>query len=42
MSARRVRVRGWLHALRRLGGMSFLVVRDGWGIVQAVVETRMN
>jgi nondiscriminating aspartyl-tRNA synthetase len=32
----RVRVQGWLHALRRLGGVSFVVVRDGWGLVQAV------
>jgi nondiscriminating aspartyl-tRNA synthetase len=32
----RVRVAGWLHSLRRLGGVSFLVLRDGWGIVQAV------
>lgn len=35
---RRVRVQGWLHALRLLGGVSFLVVRDGWGMVQAVTE----
>jgi len=35
----RVRVAGWLHSLRRLGGISFLVLRDGWGIVQAVAET---
>lgn len=35
----RVRVAGWLHSLRRLGGVSFLVVRDGWGLVQAVAET---
>src|SRR5205823_9506965 len=35
----RVRVAGWLHSLRRLGGVSFLVVRDGWGIVQVVAET---
>ena len=34
----RVRVQGWLHALRRLGGVTFLVVRDGWGTVQAVSE----
>src|SRR5947208_3308430 len=34
----RVRVVGWLHSLRRLGGVSFLVIRDGWGIVQAVAE----
>ncbi|MGE5334672.1 MAG: amino acid--tRNA ligase-related protein, partial [Nitrososphaerota archaeon] len=32
----RIRVAGWLHALRRLGGISFLILRDGWGIVQVV------
>jgi nondiscriminating aspartyl-tRNA synthetase len=35
----RVRVAGWLHALRRLGGVSFAVIRDGWGMVQAVTES---
>src|SRR6266516_1875903 len=34
----RVRVEGWLHSLRQLGGVNFLVVRDGWGLVQAVTE----
>ncbi len=34
----RVRIAGWLHSLRRLGGVSFLLIRDGWGIVQAVAE----
>jgi nondiscriminating aspartyl-tRNA synthetase len=34
----RVRVSGWLNTLRRLGGITFLVIRDGWGIVQAVAE----
>jgi nondiscriminating aspartyl-tRNA synthetase len=34
----RVRVAGWLHSRRQLGGITFLVVRDGWGIVQAVAE----
>jgi nondiscriminating aspartyl-tRNA synthetase len=34
-----VRVAGWLHSLRRLGGISFLVIRDGWGTIQAVAET---
>jgi nondiscriminating aspartyl-tRNA synthetase len=34
----RVRVAGWLHSLRRLGGVSFAVVRDGWGTVQVVAE----
>ncbi|MGO8946618.1 MAG: aspartate--tRNA(Asn) ligase [Ktedonobacterales bacterium] len=33
-----VRVAGWLHSLRRLGGISFLVIRDGYGIVQVVAE----
>jgi nondiscriminating aspartyl-tRNA synthetase len=32
----RVRIVGWLQSLRRLGGVSFLVIRDGWGLVQAV------
>lgn len=35
----RVRVAGWLHLLRRLGGITFLAVRDGWGTLQAVTET---
>src|SRR5204863_8542095 len=34
----RVRVAGWLHSLRQLGGITFLVIRDGWGMLQAVVE----
>src|SRR5579875_1288823 len=35
----RVRIEGWLHSLRQLGGLTFLIVRDGWGTAQAVVET---
>ncbi|MFI5274385.1 MAG: aspartate--tRNA(Asn) ligase [Ktedonobacterales bacterium] len=35
----RVRVAGWLHATRRLGGITFVVLRDGWGTVQAVAES---
>lgn len=34
----RVRLLGWLHNLRRLGGVNFLILRDGWGTVQAVTE----
>lgn len=34
----RVRLTGWLHALRRLGGINFIILRDGWGTVQAVTE----
>ena len=33
-----VRLLGWLHVLRRLGGINFLVVRDGWGTLQAVTD----
>ncbi|MBN1584493.1 MAG: aspartate--tRNA(Asn) ligase, partial [Anaerolineae bacterium] len=35
---RRVRMAGWLHRLRRLGGISFLILRDGYGLFQAVIE----
>src|SRR5690606_32136278 len=28
----------WLHTVRRLGGVTFVVVRDGWGTAQAVAE----
>src|SRR5436190_9389792 len=33
-----VALAGWLHRLRRLSGVSFLVVRDGQGLAQVVVE----
>lgn len=33
-----VRVVGALQSLRRMGGINFLVIRDGWGTVQAVSE----
>lgn len=34
----RVRLAGWLHRLRRLGSVSFLLLRDARGIAQVVVE----
>jgi nondiscriminating aspartyl-tRNA synthetase len=34
----RVRVAGWLRVHRALGGVTFAVVRDGWGEIQAVWE----
>jgi nondiscriminating aspartyl-tRNA synthetase len=37
-----VRVAGWLHARRRLGGITFLVIRDGWGSVQVVVDAEQQ
>jgi nondiscriminating aspartyl-tRNA synthetase len=33
-----VLISGWLNTFRRLGGITFLVIRDGWGTVQAVAE----
>lgn len=34
----RVRLHGWLHNLRQLGGISFVVLRDDRGLLQAVTE----
>jgi nondiscriminating aspartyl-tRNA synthetase len=34
----RVRLQGWLHQFRELGKVNFLILRDGWGTAQAVVE----
>lgn len=31
-------LKGWLHNVRRLGGVNFIVLRDGWGTIQAVTE----
>jgi len=39
---RRIRLSGWLHTVRRLGGVSFIVLRDGWGIIQAVTESEAD
>lgn len=38
----RVTVQGWLHAVRRLGGVNFIIVRDGWGTVQGVTESESD
>ena len=35
---KRVDMQGWLHALRRMGGLGFLILRDGWGTAQIVVQ----
>jgi nondiscriminating aspartyl-tRNA synthetase len=34
----RVRLEGWLHRLRQLSNVSFLIVRDAKGLAQVVVE----
>jgi nondiscriminating aspartyl-tRNA synthetase len=33
-----VLLQGWLHAVRRLGGVTFLILRDGWGTAQIVLD----
>jgi nondiscriminating aspartyl-tRNA synthetase len=37
-AGRRVAVAGWLHRLRRLSGVAFLILRDGRGLTQVVIE----
>ncbi len=37
-AGKRVTLRGWLHHVRRLGGVSFVLLRDGWGLVQIVAS----
>ncbi len=34
----RVVVAGWLQSFRQMGGIHFLIIRDGWGQIQAVSE----
>lgn len=34
----RVRLAGWLHTLRKLGGISFLVLRDARGTMQVAID----
>ncbi len=38
----RVRLQGWLYNVRRMGGISFIVLRDGWGTIQAVTENEAD
>ena len=38
-----VLIKGWLHKTRELGKVNFLIVRDGWGLVQCVIDkTTLN
>lgn len=34
----RVCLQGWVHTIRRLGGVTFLILRDGWGVAQVIFE----
>lgn len=37
---KKVTVTGWIHKIRKLGGITFIVIRDRSGLVQAVVEKK--
>lgn len=38
MTGSRIKVRGHAHAIRRLGGLVFIIIRDATGLLQSVVE----
>ncbi len=38
----RVYLQGWLQNVRRLGGVNFVLLRDGWGTIQAVTEAAVD
>ncbi len=35
----RIRLHGWVHRLRQIGALNFLVLRDGYGLFQAVASS---
>ncbi|MFO0704139.1 MAG: aspartate--tRNA(Asn) ligase [Patescibacteria group bacterium] len=35
-----VTVRGWLYKIRKMGGISFLVIRDRKGLIQAIIDNK--
>lgn len=37
-----VTLNGWIHKLRKLGGISFIVLRDKAGLAQAVIDGKEN
>ncbi|HUW69351.1 MAG TPA: aspartate--tRNA(Asn) ligase [bacterium] len=37
-----VELRGWVHRVRELGGVSFIMIRDRSGVAQAVVEGKVD
>jgi nondiscriminating aspartyl-tRNA synthetase len=37
-----IRLTGWLHNLRQLCGVNFIVLRDAWGTIQAVTESEAD
>ncbi|HDS30091.1 MAG TPA: aspartate--tRNA ligase [Firmicutes bacterium] len=41
-AGQRVRLSGWVHHLRVMGGVIFLVLRDRWGIVQITCDQSIS
>ncbi len=41
-SAAQVELKGWVHRVRELGGVSFVMLRDRSGVVQVVVEGKAD
>lgn len=37
-AGQRVRLEGWVHRLRQIGAINFLVLRDGYGLFQSVLS----
>ena len=37
-----VELRGWVHRVRELGGVSFIMIRDRSGVAQAVIEGKVD
>ena len=38
MEGKEIRIAGWVNSIRKLGGLTFLTLRDETGIVQAITE----
>lgn len=36
----RVKIQGWIHRIRKMGKIAFLIIRDRSGIVQCVLDTK--
>lgn len=35
-----IKISGWIHRIRKIGGIAFVIIRDGQGLVQTVFESK--